>query len=76
MALAWLFTLPVAAVVGGLSAKVAVSGNAGVALVSFVALGLMAAIYAYSRRAPVNADNVNETAAVSLAPAPVLVAAA
>jgi PiT family inorganic phosphate transporter len=76
MALAWLFTLPVAAVVGGLSAKVAVSGNAGVALVSFVALGLMAAIYAYSRRTPVNADNVNEPEAVSLAPMPVLVAAA
>ncbi len=76
MALAWLFTLPVAAVVGGLSAKVAVSGNAGVALVSFVALGLMAAIYAYSRRAPVNADNVNEPATVELAPVPVLVAAA
>jgi PiT family inorganic phosphate transporter len=76
MALAWLFTLPVAAVIGGLSAKVASSGNGGVAIVGFIAVGLVAAIYGYSRRSPVTADNVNDSAPVEPAAAPVLVAAA
>jgi PiT family inorganic phosphate transporter len=58
MALAWLFTLPVAAVIGGLSAKLATSGNAGVAVVAGAAVAVAAAVYAYSRRAPVTAANV------------------
>ncbi|MDQ6850610.1 MAG: inorganic phosphate transporter [Actinomycetota bacterium] len=60
MALAWLFTLPVAAVIGGLSAKLASSGNAGITSVAIVALALAAGIYAYSRRQPITADNVND----------------
>lgn len=76
MALAWLFTLPVAAAVGGVSAKVAVSGNLGVGLVGAVALAVMAAIYSYSRRSPVTADNINVSVPVELAPGPLLAAAA
>ncbi len=60
MALAWLFTLPVAAVIGGLSAKLASSGNAGITSVAIVALALAAGIYVYSRRQPITADNVND----------------
>jgi PiT family inorganic phosphate transporter len=76
MALAWLFTLPLAAVVGGLAAKVAVSGNFGVVAVGVLALAAAGAIYAYSRRSVVNADNVNDTAPAVLAPEPALAAAA
>jgi PiT family inorganic phosphate transporter len=76
MALAWLFTLPLAAVVGGLAAKVAVSGNGGVLLVALVTMSAVVAIYVYSRRTAVNADNVNDSAAVALAPEPTLAAAA
>jgi PiT family inorganic phosphate transporter len=76
MALAWLFTLPFAAVIGGLAAKVAVSGNVGVLVVALVALGAVVAIYAYSRRSAVTPDNVNDTPQVPLAPEPVLIAAA
>jgi PiT family inorganic phosphate transporter len=60
MALAWLFTLPVAAVIGGLSGKIAASGNIGIGAVAAVALLAMAGIYALSRRSPVTASNVND----------------
>jgi PiT family inorganic phosphate transporter len=60
MALAWLFTLPVAAVVGGLAGKLAASGNSGVAAVALVAVVVAAVIYVYSRRTVVSAGNVNE----------------
>jgi PiT family inorganic phosphate transporter len=76
MALAWLFTLPVAALIGGLAAKVAASGNAGVTVVGLVAVVAVAGIYVYSRRSAVTADNVNQNAVVALEPESVLVAAA
>jgi PiT family inorganic phosphate transporter len=76
MALAWLFTLPVAAVIGGLAAKVATSGNGGVALVAVLAVGVGGLVYAYSRRSAVTARNVNETAVLPLAPDRVLAPAA
>ena len=60
MALAWLFTLPVAAVVGALSGKAAASGDLGTALVAVVAVVSIGAIYARSRRRPVTAENVVE----------------
>jgi inorganic phosphate transporter, PiT family len=60
MALAWLFTLPVAAVIGGFAGKVASSGNAGVVVVASAALAVVAAIYLYSRRNRVDARNVND----------------
>jgi PiT family inorganic phosphate transporter len=76
MALGWLFTLPVAAVIGGASAKLASSGNVGITSVALIAMVLIAAIYAYSRRQPVTASNVNDVPTETVAERPVLVAAA
>jgi inorganic phosphate transporter, PiT family len=60
MVVAWLLTLPSAAIVGGLSAWVAGSGTLGTALVAVVGLAVAGGIYATSRRKPVTAENVNE----------------
>jgi PiT family inorganic phosphate transporter len=60
MALAWLFTLPVAAVIGGLSGKVASSGNVGISVVAAAAIVTVAGIYLLSRRQVVDAHNVND----------------
>ena len=60
MALAWLLTLPCAAIVGALSAWVAGSGTVGTILVAVVGLALAAGIYVLSRRQPVTASNVND----------------
>jgi PiT family inorganic phosphate transporter len=79
MALAWLFTLPVAAVIGGLSSKVASSGNPGTVAVGVVAILAISAMWLYSRRKPVTADNVTDSTSVPLLPVvaePQLVAAA
>ena len=80
MALAWLFTMPVAAVIGGLAAKVSSSGNAGTIVVGVVAAMAMAAMWLYSRRAPVTSSNVNDVADAPLlpptVPSPPLAAAA
>jgi inorganic phosphate transporter, PiT family len=73
MALAWLFTLPVAAVIGGVAGKLAGSGNAGVTAVALVAATLIAGIYAYSRRSAVTAANVNDEPTVPLVREPALV---
>ncbi|QFZ19176.1 inorganic phosphate transporter [Saccharothrix syringae] len=63
MALAWLLTLPAAAVVGALAGEVARQGTAGAVAVALVAAGVGAGCYAASRRAPVGAHNVNEVPA-------------
>jgi PiT family inorganic phosphate transporter len=68
MALAWLFTLPVAAVIGGLAAKVSSSGNAGTVAVGVVAAVAIAAMWLYSRRSPVTSSNVNDVAEAPLLP--------
>ncbi|MGW7686518.1 anion permease [Kribbella sp. NPDC054772] len=60
MAVAWLLTLPAAAVVGALSGRVADSGTLGVVAIAVLALVAGGAIYAASRRRPVTSDNVNE----------------
>jgi PiT family inorganic phosphate transporter len=60
MALGWLFTLPVAAIVGALAGETARHGNGGVAAVAVVALALVAFIVYRSRRTPVTAGNVND----------------
>ena len=73
MALAWLFTLPVAALIGGLAGKLAGSGNPGVVVVGLIAVAAIVTIYAYSRRSPVTADNVNDTPAPVVAREPALV---
>ena len=60
MALAWLFTLPAAALVGALAGRVANSGNLGVGIIAIAAAAAGLFIYAASRRKPVTSDNVNE----------------
>jgi len=60
MALAWLFTLPAAAVVGALSGRVANSGNLGVAIVAILAAAASLAMYVAAQRKPVTAENVND----------------
>jgi PiT family inorganic phosphate transporter len=60
MALAWLFTLPAAGVVGALAGKLASGGAAGTLIVAVVALVLGGGIYLAARRNPVNAGNVND----------------
>ncbi|OIK27716.1 inorganic phosphate transporter [Streptomyces malaysiense] len=61
MALAWLITLPFAALVGGLAASVVKhGGNVGTVVVALVALALALGVVAVSRRNPVHADNVND----------------
>ena len=72
MALAWVFTLPAAAVVGGVSAAVAKQGTAGIAVIWVAAVAVAVAIYAISRRNPVHAGNVNDR---STAPVPSTTAA-
>ncbi|MBO2450962.1 inorganic phosphate transporter [Actinomadura barringtoniae] len=66
MALAWVFTLPAAALVGGVSAAVAKQGTPGIIVICAVAIAIAVAAYALSRRNPVDAANVTtaETAPV------------
>lgn len=61
MALAWLVTIPCAAIVGGGAELLAkgIGGLAGVVVTAFVAVLVFAGIYVASRRAPITADNVN-----------------
>ncbi|WP_327639832.1 inorganic phosphate transporter [Kribbella sp. NBC_00482] len=60
MAVAWLLTLPAAAIVGALSGRVADSGNLGVVIIAVLAVAAGSGIYAASRRRPVTSENVNE----------------
>ncbi len=60
MAVAWLLTLPAAAIVGALSGRVADSGNLGVVIIAVLAVAAGGGIYAASRRRPVTSENVNE----------------
>jgi PiT family inorganic phosphate transporter len=62
MAIAWLLTLPAAAVVGAVAARTATTGVAGVLAVSVVGLLVAGALYAASRRNIVNARNINDEA--------------
>jgi PiT family inorganic phosphate transporter len=73
MVLAWLFTLPAAAAVGGVSAAVAKQGSFGVGVICVIAIAIAAAIYAIARRNAIHAGNVNDEPAVPVlsAPAPV-----
>ena len=60
--LGWLFTLPAAAVVGALSALVAISSTAGLVVVAVVAVVGVVVIFRLAAKKPVNAKNVNEGA--------------
>ena len=64
MALGWLFTLPVAAVVGALAGELASKGNGGIVVVALVAVALIAFIVYRSRQDPVSPHNVNDEPAV------------
>ncbi|QHC31312.1 inorganic phosphate transporter [Streptomyces sp. HF10] len=67
MALAWLITLPFAALVGGLAASVVKHGGTiGTVVVALVALALALGVVVLSRRNPVHADNVNDHHEVTL----------
>lgn len=70
MVVAWVLTLPAAAVVGAISGQVAESGPVGTVLVGLVASVAAAGIYVASRRRPVSADNVNEPAVQQVDPDP------
>jgi PiT family inorganic phosphate transporter len=56
MAVAWLLTLPAAAVVGAVAAWTASTGTVGTILVAVVLIALAGGIYAASRRRPVTAE--------------------
>ncbi|MFJ4469118.1 anion permease [Streptomyces sp. NPDC089424] len=67
MLVAWMVTLPAAALVGGLAASaVTHGGTLGTALVALVGLALAGGIFVLSRRNPVDARNVNESHEVTL----------
>src|SRR5689334_617126 len=59
MALAWLLTLPAAAVVGAVAAWLAASGTGGTIVLALALVAAAGGIYAASRRNPVTAHNVN-----------------
>lgn len=68
--LAWAFTLPVAAMIGGFMGRVANSGNPGVIGVALVLIGSVVIFYLASRRNAVNASNINDVShAGAVAPA-------
>jgi PiT family inorganic phosphate transporter len=60
MAVAWLLTLPAAALVGAMAGELASRGTVGTVVVGLVAVVIAAACYLASRRDPVGAHNVNE----------------
>jgi PiT family inorganic phosphate transporter len=66
MALGWLFTLPIAAIIGGGAGKVADTGNAGVAIIAVLAIGIVVFIYLVSRRTAVTSHNVNDSSTVAV----------
>lgn len=60
MVLAWLFTLPMAGLVGGVSARIANTGALGVAAVAAVLIAASATMYILNRRSAVTATTVND----------------
>ena len=71
MAVAWILTLPAAALVGAAAAWVASTGTFGTVVVAVVGVAVAAGIYAASRRRPITADNVNEVPTPAAAAEPV-----
>ena len=60
MLIAWVVTLPAAAIMGAVAARVAERGTTGTVVVAVAGLAISGGIYALSRRQPVSANNVNE----------------
>ncbi|HYQ64961.1 inorganic phosphate transporter [Actinophytocola sp.] len=58
--IAWVLTLPAAALVGALSGRVADMGTVGTVAVALVGVAIGAGVYLLARRSPVSAGNVNE----------------
>ncbi|MEU1667771.1 inorganic phosphate transporter [Streptomyces sparsogenes] len=75
MVLAWVLTLPAAGLVAGGAALLADQGNWGVTAVAVIAVAACAAIWAASRRKPVDHTNVNEVGPVPAEPVGVVTAA-
>lgn len=67
MVVAWLLTLPMAGLLGGVSALVAKSGDLGAVAVAIMLLAVVTALYLASRRSAVTASTVNDAAATSVA---------
>jgi PiT family inorganic phosphate transporter len=65
IAMAWVFTLPAAAIVGGLAAWLASTSTVGLIIVAVLALVGGLAFVALARRHPVTHENVNEVDAES-----------
>jgi PiT family inorganic phosphate transporter len=65
MAIAWLLTLPAAAVVGAVAGRLANSGTVGFVLVGLAAIAAAGTIYLVSRRNPIHAGNVNHVEPVA-----------
>ncbi|AHH94457.1 inorganic phosphate transporter [Kutzneria viridogrisea] len=57
MVLAWVMTLPAAAVVGALASEIASTGTAGVVIVALAGIAVAGGIYIASRRKPVTAES-------------------
>ncbi len=60
MVIAWVVTLPAAAIMGAVAGGVAEKGTVGTMLVAVAGLAIGSGIYVLSRRQPVSANNVNE----------------
>jgi PiT family inorganic phosphate transporter len=70
MAIAWVLTLPAAAIVGAAAGKAASGGPFGTAIVAVVGLAIAGGVFAASRRNPVTAGNVNDDTEVPAIPVP------
>ncbi|WP_026422647.1 inorganic phosphate transporter [Actinokineospora inagensis] len=64
MVIAWVLTLPSAALVGALAGWVSGTGTAGTVIVAIAAAAICGGIYWLSRRNPISANNVNDAATV------------
>jgi inorganic phosphate transporter, PiT family len=70
IAMAWLFTLPVAGLVGAMAGKLANRGTVGVVAVAAIAVVVVGFIVIASRRAPITAHNVNDSYEVKITRTP------
>jgi PiT family inorganic phosphate transporter len=65
--MAWVLTLPAAAVVGALSGRIADTGTIGTVVVALIGAAVGGGVYLIARRNPVSANNVNESDQVPVA---------
>jgi PiT family inorganic phosphate transporter len=68
MALAWVFTLPAAGVVGALAGKVASLGTVGIVVVAVAGVAVSVCIWLLSRREPVRPEHVVDEIAAQAEP--------